>query len=70
MDTVKIILYLLTAFTLYSNNLTTYELLLDFGNDAVFIHETFKTKKKCESKLQQIKKEHTYIKVYCVKRFL
>ena len=46
-----------------------YELMIDFGNDAVFLHEVTKYKWYCEERVKYITRKDN-VKAYCVKREL
>lgn len=67
---IAIMLMAVISFKGYSTNITTYELILDFGNDWTFIHEVMLSKEKCDRRAIEIKQElkHEKAKAYCVKR--
>lgn len=49
-----------------SSKAPIYELIIDFGNDAVFIHEVTVSKLYCEARVKFLKRENT--KAYCIRR--
>lgn len=67
---IAIMLMAVISFKGYPTNITTYELILDFGNDWTFIHEVMLSKEKCDRRAIEIKQElkHEKAKAYCVKR--
>ena len=66
---IAISLMALLSFNAYPTDITTYELIVDFGNDWTFIHEVTLSKDKCDRRANEIKQElKTDAKVYCIKR--
>ena len=56
----------LFSFRAYGKELVVYELVLDFGNDFVFIHETTKNKSYCELRVKTLAREN--INARCIER--
>ena len=57
----------LFSFNAYPKNITTYELIIDFGEDYKFVVGIFISEKKCLLAANEIHKEEK-AKAYCVKR--
>ncbi|MBK8397479.1 MAG: hypothetical protein IPL26_19875 [Leptospiraceae bacterium] len=45
-----------------------YELIIDFGNDAVFLHEVTKDQAHCRFRAITIMAKEDNVKAYCIKR--
>lgn len=67
---IAISLMALLSFNAYPTNITTYELIVDFGNDWTFIHEVTLSKEKCDKRAGEIKNDlkNDNARVYCIKR--
>ena len=67
----SIILMALFSLKVYPTNITTYELIVDFGNDYAF-RDTgyYLSLKKCEKRLRELKEEikDDKVKLFCIKR--
>lgn len=64
---IAVILMALLSYNLESKQITVYELIIDFGNDNVFIHEVYKDKNFCKEKAKFIS-EIEKVKAYCIER--
>lgn len=65
---ITIILMALFSFKAYGKSvIIVWELILDFGNDNVFIHEVYRDKKYCNEKAKFIS-EVEKVKAYCIER--
>lgn len=62
-----IILMALLSYNIESKQITVYELIIDFGNDNVFIHEVYRDKSYCQEKAKFIS-EIEKVKAYCIER--
>lgn len=67
---IGIVIMILWSFNLHPKNITTYELMVDFGNDWTFIHDIFLSKEKCDKRLNELKEEmkNDKVKFSCIKR--
>ena len=65
-----IILMAFYSFTAYPSGVTLYELIIDFGNDFAFIHETTGSKIKCMNRVKEIRSEfkNKTLRIYCIQR--
>ena len=64
---IAVILMALLSYNIESKQITVYELIIDFGNDNVFIHEVYKNKNYCQEKAKFIS-EIEKVKAYCIER--
>lgn len=58
----------LTAKSQYATKDIYYELILDFGDDYVFIHEVTRSKAHCHFRATVIMAKEDNVKAYCMKR--
>ena len=63
---ITIILMALFSFKAYGKEIIVYELIIDFGNDFCFIHETTENKNYCELRVKTLAREN--IKAKCIER--
>lgn len=61
------IILLLFSFPVSTKDESIYELILDFGNDYVFIHEVTDKKWYCLERAKHIQKTER-VRAYCLKR--
>lgn len=62
-----VFLMALLSYNIEGKSIPVYELIIDFGNDNVFIHEVYKNKNFCKEKAKFIS-EVEKVKAYCIER--
>lgn len=64
---ISIILMAVFSFSAYPEETVIYELIIDFGNDNVFIHEVTKSKFYCQARVEFLRKNEG-VSAHCLLR--